>query len=522
MSTAKPGQIWPIELQSTHTPAHAERWVRLADQLPQGDSQTVLRKITEWLAEIVQTPDIPLQQQLDAIDRLDRIAKSHQLNLIPAYLDTPRMRKLSESRLWTASFGFWQALGDAYLHCLERFQAAEEGAKDFRHNLPMVTCRILRALTVQLKWTLLRYARVEDRIWRDLGRTFLLASNWGFSTRRSTIYPGSHGETTAQEELLKALMLTISSPDALTPVQLHVAERIVAHFGNRFALHTTSGPGCTFVFDLSMHTAPARSRKGASPTPLLRFFGQGTATEFLNLMIEHLQQHGSLPPDTTQLGSTVDPAIVESVLQHLARCWSDTAVARRGRRQEIVTRLTVVPGFGATAGWLKEMLDKDTVEIDNPHESESWIVLDSSDDGCGALIPALLADWLAIGTLVGLRRETATECRMGILRRISPDIYDQHHVGIQHLGEQAVPVELFPATAKSAENPAHAGEPAILISRRPDSRGIIELLMKPGSFNYAESLQMRYIDRLYKIDKVGLVEKGNDYKRVAYRLILAV
>lgn len=518
MNQFKHGQVWLAEPEARHPFSDLQEARLLVGRLPTGDSMAVLQKITAWVTEIIQIPDFPIQHQLDLIDLFDRLAKNHQLNLIPEYLDAPRMRKLSESHLWTTSFEFWRALSNGYLHCLERYQAAEEGAKDFRRNLPLVACRILRSLTLQLKWTLLRYARVEERLWRDLGRAYLFAESWGFATRRSAIYLGKHGESTAQEELLKALMLAISAPDALTPVQLQIAERIVAHFGSRFSLHTTSGPGCTFMFDLSMHTTPTRARKDAGAAPLLRFFGPGTAAEGLHQMTSHVRQHGMLPPDTN-LGGNFDIKVVRSVLEHLARCWSDSAVARRSKRHDVVTRLTVVPGLVETTRWLERMLAEGTANVTNPHAAESWIVFDASDGGCGAVVPSRPADWMAVGALIGVHSETAAVCRMGILRRIASDAYDQHRVGIQFIGEQAAPVALFPATAKNAANLTRPGEPAILISRRPDKHGAIELLLRPGSFMYARALQMRLLDRVLKVERIELIEQDKDYQRVACRLI---
>jgi len=199
MSQPKHDQGWLAEPEARHPFSDLQEAQLLVGRLPTGDSKAILQKITDWINEIVQISDIPLQHMLDLIDLFDRLAKNHQLNLVPEYLDAPRMRKLSESHLWTTSFEFWRALSNAYLHCLERYQAAEEGAKDFRRNLPLVACRILRSLTLQLKWTLLRYARVEERLWCDLGRAYLFAESRGFATRRSAIYLGKHGESTAQE-----------------------------------------------------------------------------------------------------------------------------------------------------------------------------------------------------------------------------------------------------------------------------------------------------------------------------------
>jgi len=235
--------------------------VRLLIQgLAGADPQAVLAQVSGWLRTLTTLDELSLAHRLEVIDLLDRLAKNHQFSLVPDYLQTARMRKLVESQLWQTSFGFWHALGDAYLDALERFQATPEVTASERAELPWVTGRILRVLGLQLKWTWLRYAPVPQRLWRDLGRTYQLAEGWGFAARRGALYPGKQGASSAQEELLRPLMLAMASPDALTPLQQHVAERVAAYLCGRFALHTTPGPGCGFAFDLSLHQPPSRSR----------------------------------------------------------------------------------------------------------------------------------------------------------------------------------------------------------------------------------------------------------------------
>lgn len=510
-------QVWLAEPEGRHLFSGLLNANTLVEQLPKGDSVAVLQKVTEWLAQIVQIPDFPLQEQLDVIDVIDRLAKNHQFNLVPEYLDTPRMRKLSESQIWTTSFEFWQALSDAYMHCLNRFQAMEDGSKEFKANLPRVSGRIIRSLALQLKWTLLRYGRVEDRLWRDLGRTYLLAANWGFAIRRSAIYPGRHGESTVQEEVLKALMLSISAPNSLSPLQQHVAERVIAHFGSRFALHSTPGPGCTFIFDLSMHAAPTRAHKGSVPAPLIRFFGPGTALEGLHQLSGYLKQHAALPVDTG-IGDNYDVKVIESVLEHLGKHWTDSAVPRRGKRSSVMTRLTVVPGFADAVGWLDGKFNLPIKAQSPVASSESWVVFDASDGGFGAVIPTQPADWMEIGALVAVQAESAQNYRMGILRRIAKEANDECRVGIEFVGEQAVPVTLLPLSSQAAPASVVQAESAILLSRQPDAQGVIELLLKAGRLSYVKARQMKLRGQVFVVEQQHVIDRGRDYQLVAFKL----
>lgn len=512
------GRDWLASSEAEHPLSDVANLERLIAKLSTSDSMAALQSVIAWAGDAVSVPGFSIQHRFALIDLLDRAAKNHQLRLVPQYLEGPRLKKLSESRLWSTSFNFWRVMGEAYLNLLERCQAAEAGAEDFRRNLPAIVGRALRSLTVQLKWTVLRYDRVEERIWRDLGRAYLFAESQGFAARRSAVYPGSHGESSAREELLKALMLTVSAPDALTPYQQHLAERLVAHFGSRFALHPTPGPGCVFSFDLAMHVPPTRARKGAVAMPMLRYFGPGTAGEGLHELVGHLRHHERLPP-SVHIGGEFPRDVVTSVLDHLSRCWADTPVARRGKRRDLVTRLTVIPGLVEIHEWLDTPVDAAEAGGVPWPDSESWVVSDASDGGYGAVVPAQTGDWLQVGALAGVRGETSTFGRLGIVRRLTQDSFGQLRVGMELIGDVAVPVNLFPQAARNALDPDRSGEPAILVTRQPGEDRAIELLMRPGAFPVLRELQMRFRDRLHHIAFLRTVEHGGSYDRMMFRLL---
>jgi hypothetical protein len=196
-----------------------------------------------------------------------------------------------------------------------------------KSSMPVIAGRILRTLTLQLKWILLRYGLIESRIWHDLGRTYAFAESQGFAAERSVIYPGLHGESSAREEFLKALMFSTSAPDNLPPAQIHIAERTIAHFAHRFVLQPTVVPGCHFYFDLSMHKPPVRISKSISMGPMVRFFGAGDAGQGLQELISAVDAKDGVPDDVN-LGGNFDKATTLPVLTHLKQFWADTPPLR--------------------------------------------------------------------------------------------------------------------------------------------------------------------------------------------------
>lgn len=521
LSFAAPAADWPLLV----APAPASPWADMdqvrarIQSLAGADPQSVLAQVSGWLQALLAQDGLSFAHRLEVIDLLDRMARNHQFSLVPDYLQTARMRKLVESQLWQTSFGFWQALGDAYLDALERFQAAPAAEAADRSALPWVTGRILRMLGLQLKWTWLRCAPVPQRLWRDLARTYLLAEGWGFAARRCTLYPGKQGLSSPQEELLRPLMLAMASPDALTPRQQHVAERLAAYLSGRFALHTTPGPACSFVFDLSLHQPPARARKSALPTPPQRFFGIGTAWEALQRLQQHWRQHGRLPPDSG-VGEQYPAEDIGHVLAHLQRCWADEGPARRRARIPVVQRLTVVPGWAAAWPWLQS--GEVALQASVPGTvAESWVVTDASDTGCGAVVPTRSGDWLEVAALLAVQAETASTPRMALVRRVAAAGEGEYRVGLELLGDQALPIWLHPLQPGDGQAPPTGqGMPAILLHERPDAQGGVELLLRSGVPWARGSRRFALGARWIALAMEAVIEQGPGFRRVQARLLL--
>lgn len=493
----------------------------LKELLPAGSALAALGQLRQWLAELVELRQCPLEHWLDLIGQIGKLAEYHQLRLVPQYLDAQRMRKLSESEIWRTTFGYWQQLGNAYLQCLLRYQAAPDEARDFQPRLPLILTRLLHTLARQYQWSLLRYAHVEERIWRDLGQCYLLAESWGLAEQRCVLHEGRPGESTPTQELLKTLMLAMAAPDALLPTQLHISERLSAHLSPHFALHATAGPGCTFCFDLSLHQPPKRAQgsMAAASAPLLRFFGAGTSAPALQKLIAQAQQHGQLIQEVG-LGSEFSRADLLATLRHLERHWADARPARRSKREPTLSRMTVLPGLLPALRWLGQRQGGNKGETPIPPRAENWIVSDRSEVGFSAALPAQPGDWLAVGTLIVTRPESSATLRMGLLRRITAETDTHYRIGVELIGQQAVRVTLHPSTLPHQDGgPMSKGQAAILLSLRPDKQDAVELLLPPDALKPVRRLQMQLGTRRFIIETPELVEQGRDYRRVRYRLL---
>jgi len=498
-----------------HPMADAKQAQQVIANLP-AEAAKALQEISEWLESLNQTDGFKVDRRYENIDLLDGAAKNHLRKLAQDYLAMPRQQKFQENRLWTTSFAFSKQLGDAYIRCVNDHEANVGGAAAIRKGVPAILARALRALTLQLKWIVLRYGLVEPRIWTDLARLYQLAEQKGWADGEIAIYPGSHGSGTVKRELLKALMLSASSPEGLPPVKQEIAERTVAHFSQAFSL-SARPEGCTHCFDLAVPKAPARLFKGAVPSATMRFFGAGRAIADLGQMAAWITEQGQLPPDVN-LGGNYENDVVAAVVRHLGAQWSDKPPVRSSERRQTAGRITVVPGLTEILGVLDPATSTgdalDFSQEQTAPSAESWIVVNVSDGGYGAIIPPQKSDWIKVGTLVGVQNEVSNkQWGVGLIRRITRDERQQRKVGIQLLTKTAIPIKV--ARSGAGREP----QAAILLSTSPDKNGEVGVVMRDGIFNSRDSLDMTVKDKAYLLMPTGMVEDGEDFDWAKFKVM---
>ena len=501
-----------------HPMADPKRARALIAEFPVHDPVKALDEVTFWLESVSNTEGFKLDYRYELYDLLDQAAKNHQRKLSQDYLNTDRQEKFRESKMWNTEFEFWRMLGQAYNQCIELYQAGASGASSIKKELPAIVARVMRSLTLQLKWAALRYGPVDDRVWSELGRLYLFAESKGFSTTQVAMYPGAHGQGTVEQEFLKALMLGMSSTDGLTPLKQEIAERTVAHFGKLYKLQDKPAPECNYYFDLSMRRPPARVMKGLKPNPMIRYFGAAAALPELRQLIEDIKNKEGVPSDVN-LGAAYDAGLVRSVMGHLAVYWSDKPPARSSERRQTATRLTVVHGLGEILRCINPANDDVSLDFHATDGSESWIVENVSDGGFGAIVPQVRGDWIKVGTLLGVQSETAKFWGAGIVRRITHDDFQQRRVGIELISKAVIPVRLSPAGDVSSINALRFGDDGVLLSTAPDQSGDIALLLPVGSYSQRQALGMNVREKQYYLMPRKLVEGGEDFDWAKFKVM---
>lgn len=488
--------------------ADPKRAREIVSELPANNSSKALEELVEWLESLGRTEGFKLDHRLEVVDMLDGAAKNHQRKVAQEYLALQRNQKFQENKLWNSTYGFWRNLGEAYEMCVRQHESGFSGASTVKKSLPMIIARAMRASTLQVKWTLLRYGPVEPRVFQEMSRLYQFAESRGLADSVVAVYPGAHGQGSVRQEFLKALMLSASSTDGLTPARQEIAERAVAHFSGYFQLSKTPD-ALNYCFNLAEPRAPVRRITVKDAAPTVRYFGAGEGLSRLNQLIGQIQQSGAIPSDVN-LGGIHEKNLVISVLKHLAQYWSDKPPARSSERRHTAGSVNVVPGFSEILNTLDPASsdDLDFSQDSSSQPTENWVVVNVSEGGYGAIVPPKKSEWLKVGTLIGLQSETSKHWGVGLVRRISSDEHQQRLVGVQLVTKAALPIKV----GKPGSNGASADmQPAILLSTSPDAKGEVGVLLREGIFNGRDSLSMTVKDKSYLLMPSAMVEDGDDF-----------
>ena len=499
-----PMSEWFAVTRPNHPMAHVRQAKKAISELPATDSVKAIEQICIWLDCIADNFDIKSDRRFQLIDLLDQAARNHQRKISEEYMSGQRLLKIRENMLWDTAFRFSKLLSAGYNQCVEDFQSAKRGTPALTTQLPAIIARAMRALRFQLKWSLMRYGPIDDRIWGDLGRLYNFAESQRIVGAIVEVYPSpiTQKRSSVQQEFLKMMMLRVSSMDALNLFEQDIVERTVEQYGSHFVLHDKPTASCTFSFDLSMRKSPARGKKDAKSVGDVRYFGAGDSTIELAKLIAEARQKDDLPADINSK-TMRDADLVLKVLEHLARYWSGLPPSRRSERHKRVMRLSVAPSL---TGLFNEMITDSNNDSLDFTQTESWIVEDANDGGYGAIIPHEKGDWIRVGTLVGLQSETGNGWHAGIIRRIS-----QHkRVGIELLSTFASPVIVSFSDGSLTETNCDSHQ-AVLISRNPDEYGEITLLLPADTFEPEQNLNMLLRGANYQLLPSKVIERGNDF-----------
>jgi hypothetical protein len=487
-----------------HPMADAKEARKILDGLSAGDPFQAAEELSHWLESVCSVEGFRPEHRARLAQMIDEAAQLHVRKLQREYLSSPRLSKSQENRLWSAIHDYYKQSGIAFSACIDSYATRQEGYEDLKHGMPLLTVRGLRTLAAQMKWEYLRYGPVDHSLWGIFAKIYALAEAREYARAKAALYPGVPGDSSPEQEFLKAVMLSASSPDSLLPVEIELAERLIAHFAGSFKLTRDPQPDVAYWIDLAASRAPVRLARPPQHAPTLRFFAAGKAGLELGRLVQTVKSTHAVPSGIG-LGGHYEPEVVLGVLEHLALYWSPKPPERKAPRHKVKSHLAATHGFDGVLA----ALDPSGLPAVDDGSIESWIIENVSAGGFGASIPQIKGEWLKIGCLLALQPDGGNNWLLGVIRRLNRESAQQGTVGIQTLARAALPVKFRLQSGQMGRSvDAEAG----ILLNPSDSATEAQLLLRTGVLVAGQNVEIERNGKHYLLLPAGVVEQSEDYE----------
>ena len=513
---------------------------RLLSELPQDKPQKALNDITFWLVSIRDAQGFRPEARGAIIMLMDETAQPLQEELLRQYLSEPRLQDFQGLRQWQYIHAFSKALIGAYAECVNECRQAN--TRKNPEQTALLCVRLLHAATEQMKLELMRYIDVDPSVWQTLCECYSFAEAGQYAETMVTAYPGQIVRTSPQRELVRALMLYISSPETLAADQIEMSYRITGRMADFLDFKAAANTACPYQFDLSANAPPQRASNGQQATAGMRFFG---AVRALPAVATIIDQNGTDPVwQERRFTSEYTPAGKLTLLKHLLTYWAQEPPRRHQERSGISTHIEITHGFrvisqvvahiepGHLADTAQEALQqkecaKLTLVADQniDYTAETWAVTDASLSGIGATLPKDMGAWIKIGNLCGIRTKNGQPWWIGMVRRLRTEAGGTINVGIEVLAKKPASVwlrALGKDTEKASNWETSSGSfkysylPAILLPDKHNSYLNATLLMESGSYVRGNIYHAMMEENSRDLKLTRLIAEGEDYEQIGF------
>jgi hypothetical protein len=179
-----------------------------------------------WMESLAGDDGFKLAQRLDLMLRSSTKRRVHRRGASGRDYPALRQRRAPGVATWDLGHGYWQQLFTAYLDCLDSASRGREGWD----AIPQLLLLYGRwwCLAAQLNGTSFTMGPSIANS-GTLGGIYLAAVEARLAQKPLQLYAGA-AETTIEAEYLKVLVFHAASMDKLRPLQIEIAERLIAYF----------------------------------------------------------------------------------------------------------------------------------------------------------------------------------------------------------------------------------------------------------------------------------------------------
>ena len=514
---------------------------KLLAELPRDEPLKATEEVTAWLESLARSTQFGTAPRLRVISMVDEAGQPAAAALTSDYIAAEKAQRADRFRQWQVLMNFWEKVADAYTELVGYAEIAQR--PELKDQLPLITARAMRAVFMQMRLALMRYASEPDRTWNAQYRLFSFALKQHFATSPVRLYSTMGTQTTtARNELVSAVMLEAAGPQTLAPGQIELTSRIVGRLASAFAFSDTPGDRLYYVVDLATSAPPVTIKEDLQAVPTMRFLGPGTVLSRLNELIERIRHPHPTSVDPG-LGDGYAPAEQLEILQRLLLYWGDNPPRRKHVRTRLAASVEVVFGLDAVmrvVDKLKQSIATEKFEIlfddkrapaEKPAGAvfETWTLKDISLRGLGALTTRRAQGSLKIGALLAFRLENTENWCVGIVRRLQIDRQKNSDVGAEILSRNPQlfwlkkpdsPIEdAWQWETRRDDKTAHHFLKTVLLPYDKETAVEESMLVDSDSYVLEQPYTAQVDTTIGHLHFTKVLEQGENFERLAFEWI---
>lgn len=476
--------------KSEHPLADPKGARELFDRLNRSDPLEAIEEIDSWLESASGDEQIKPQRRVEVLFQLDDIGTAAARKLAREYLMLAGSGRGQNYKLWQANRKYWQQLAASCRTVIGQFEADKKLYEEMRSVLPALQARLLRAYAGCLKWDQFRYGPLDPDLWQRAGRVYLQAEKYRWLDKKQSLGDGT--QTTVSDEYLRLLLFQAASMDRLQPMEIELAEALLAFFLHEFSLTEKVKPENVYWVDAGKPLPPTRLAKLPEITPTLRFFATANALSAIDAVRGEISATQAVP-QALGIKQQCSVAAVMTVLSHLAAFCAPQPPMRSHARHQVKSWMRVVDGFQSAVAALLRGDESD---------GGSWAVEDVSRGGMRAQVTLAGHEGLGIGSLVAMCPDGGDNWLIGIVRRISRESQTHGNVGIETIGRSPSAVQ-FDSSGLHGEG--------LLLDSTLTPGGATLLVVSPGVWQDFRPLSFGYAGSRFRLRPLDEQQHGKDY-----------
>jgi hypothetical protein len=465
---------------------------RVLAEIAAAQPELAVNELTGWVESVGEATNIDLAHHVNLLYQFDSSAQPHLRKLEQAYAADPQ----GSDVIWRTGRDFWSILSSAYEVALDRY-LADPAHATVLSGLSRLASRTVRACRQRFKWDVYHNGPVDAGLWQVAGQAYLLAQAANAESRE-VVNAADEVPTSVEREYLRLIALHVAAPEGLVPDSVRLAEHLTGYFAARYSMSPTIERGSTHWLDANQPSPPLRLVRAPQQVDGIRFFS-GIAAADAALALARRVEGGDLP-ESLSLDDLPERDALSRLLRHLASNWALDPPTRQYRRHTLGGALAVANGIKHLHHVLRGARDEAVIY--------RWEMSDASLGGIGATAPTASAEWVRVGSLVGMQPSGGDNWLVGVVRRYLRGRDARGTVGIETLSTTARPLEVF--------SERQSGEAVAL--DEPVSGAVVRLAINGTGYSAEYPLHASINGRHVRLDPVELIERGSNFDLARFRV----